>query len=285
MHNSTSTAFLDYDMVSIAVLQHKRQRVDNMLIIHYLAPLWRTKGYRVTFYNGLDRPLEGDILIPQIDLTITPHSYVEAIEQFQGLVINPGIHDISKSKVSANLVDASSDYEGEVFVKPNLNSNGYPELRLKSKWGKGIHLLKKSLGLVRKGYVVYPSVQDVPDYFKNSEDFVIEKFLPHREGEEYVTGLITFLGDSHRAIELRSKDAIIKSHTNYTRREVEAPSVVLEAIDRLKFDFGKFDYCFHDGELVLFDTNKTPGAAADKRISNLVAEKIGPGIEYYIKQL
>ena len=269
-------------MTRIAILLHHRK--GNKLLIHHLANHWRSMGHDVVFYEGIGKRIEGDILIPQIDLTVTPKDYIEAIEAFDGIILNRGIYDISKKKISTQLVDESSGFEGEVIVKPNLNFNGYPELRLKSKVAKVAHLLKKSLGLVPEAYKVYSSIHTVPPKFKNSKKFVIEKFLPFKDQDEYVMGLTSFFGDRFNSVELRSKNPIIKGYNVSSAVEIQTPTEVVAAVKKHRYDYGKFDYCWHKGELVLFDTNKTPGSYG-ARVNSRIAEVLGPGIEYYTRRL
>ncbi|MEQ8712234.1 MAG: hypothetical protein RIC80_04415 [Cyclobacteriaceae bacterium] len=270
-------------MTRIAILQHERQRVDNMLLIHGISDYWRRKGLKVDFYNGLKKKIKADILIPQVDLTITPTPYREAIDSFKGLVLNRNIFDISKRKISANL--AEPGYEGAVIVKPNLNSNGDPELRLKSKLEKGIHLIKKQLGLIQKGYQVFASYKEVPGIFKASNHYVVEKFLPQRDGDDYIVHLTAFLGDQHKTERIRSKEPVIKGHyTKSTRITVPTPIDVLQLKENMGFDYGKFDFSIYNGQIELFDANSTPGGARPELIRSYM-EDLGKGIYYYLKRL
>ncbi len=269
-------------MTRIAILLHHRK--GNKLVIHHLGNHWRSMGHDVVFYEGIGKRIEGDILIPQIDLTVTPKDYIEAIEAFDGIILNRGIYDISKKKISTQLVDESSEFEGEVIVKPNLNFNGYPELRLKSKASKGVFLVKKFFGLIPDAYKVYPNWSEVPNLFKNSGSYVIEKFLPQRDGVEFITYLTSFLGDAHRTLELRSRQPVIRGNSLASRREMDTPKEVIEERKRLGFDYGKFDYSFYNGKLVLFDANKTPGSPNMTMVSAILRD-IGHGINYFVDQV
>ncbi len=271
-------------MIQISILQHQTQRENNSLMMHYLASRWKEEGKKVVYYNGLDRPIEGDILIPQIDLTYTPREYIDAIESFEGVVLNKKINDISKKTISKQLLQANKDYRGEVIVKPNLNYGGLPEIRLKSKPWRLYYVLKKVTGLARPKYLVFSSIKEVPKQYKDSNDYVLEKYLPERRGDLYILRQSTFLGDRVRSIEISSEKPLLKRKESFRRKIVETPLEVMEYRRTMGFDHGKFDYCFYNGEFVLFDANKTIGGSHAFAFPDMI-DTIAPGIEYYIRLL
>lgn len=50
----------------------------------------------------------------------------------------------------------------------------------------------------------------------------------------------------------------------------------------LGFDYGKFDYGVVDGEVALYDVNRTPGAAADPSLHDETVEALAAGIRDYL---
>ena len=89
--------------------------------------------------------------------------------------------------------------------------------------------------------------------------FVVEKFLPEREGEFYCLRQYVFLGESEFSTRTVAPHPIVKSE-NVIRRDLleDTPSAVREFRKRLGFDYGKFDYVMRGEEAIVFDVNRTP---------------------------
>ena len=61
------------------------------------------------------------------------------------------------------------------------------------------------------------------------------------------------------------------------------PEVLRAERERLGFDFGKFDFVVHEGEVVLLDANRTPtGAAAISTYQSEQAAKLALGINSFL---
>jgi hypothetical protein len=116
---------------SVVVLIH--QNDQGFRNIHYLVkPLieaWQAAGIRVDVVRGLGRRPPADVLFPHIDLTITPRPYRRFFDRY-ALVVNRQLVDISKSRISTNLVGPHDSYAGPVIVKTERNYGGLPEQRL-----------------------------------------------------------------------------------------------------------------------------------------------------------
>ena len=52
--------------------------------------------------------------------------------------------------------------------------------------------------------------------------------------------------------------------------------------EEMGFDYGKFDYGIVDGEVVLYDVNRTPGAAPDAGLHADTVEALAPGIRDFL---
>src|SRR3990172_4502554 len=116
---------------SVVVLLHQNDR--GFQGIHYLIkPLieaWQAAGIRVDVVRGLGRQPPADVLFPHIDLTITPHPYRRFFDRYS-LVVNRQLVDISKSRISTQLVGPHDSYSAPVIVKTERNYGGLPEQRL-----------------------------------------------------------------------------------------------------------------------------------------------------------
>ena len=198
----------------VALLHHNDHRFQS---IHYLIkPLieaWQAAGIQVDVMRGLGRQPPADVLFPHLDLTITPRAYRRFFDRY-ALVVNRQLVDISKSRISTNLVGPHDSYDGPVIVKTERNYGGLPEQRLTppsplarmwraiagrpasssgtapvqpSDW-QHIEALKPS------EYPVLPSVRDVPPEVFANPRLVVEKFIPSRMARALPSVTSTSLG-------------------------------------------------------------------------------------------
>ena len=79
---------------------------------------------------GIDRAPRADLLVPHVDLTHMPSDYAAFVDRYPA-VLNRTVKDISKRRISDNLVRQDASWDGPVIVKTNLNCGGLTELRLK----------------------------------------------------------------------------------------------------------------------------------------------------------
>lgn len=228
-----------------------------------LARLWRERGIEVIVQSGLGPKLEADLLVLHVDLTIVPQEYLAYARQYP-VVLNGGTVDISKRHISRQLVMRESNYEGPVVVKSDLNCNGARETHFARQTAPVRRLagrvLQKLSGKKRRAdYEVFASARDVPASIWSDESLIVERFTPERVGEEYVARTYHFLGDREICNALYSREAIMRPG-NILRREPEAdvPAGLRHRRAELGFDFGKFDYVVVDGEVIVFDANRTP---------------------------
>jgi len=114
----------------ILILSHEDQPpIRRYYLIYALREVWRKWGLQVSCLHGIGDLPEADLLIPHIDLTHTPPEYVECIRSFP-CVVNRSVVDISKRKISTNLLCRNEEYRGPVIVKTDNNFGGLPEYLL-----------------------------------------------------------------------------------------------------------------------------------------------------------
>lgn len=278
----------------ILIIRHPDDPFDNApYVIHVLADQWRKRGIDVEVSSRVPRQVEDDVVvIPHLDLTRTPPEH-QAFFAACPVVINRSVTDISKRRISNNLVRRTDTYDGPVIVKTDRNAGGDPEklkLRARGKLGQaalkiGWKLPWSVTGLLNPGqYKIYDHPDCVPWEVWHNPRLVVEKFLPELQGEQYCLRQYVFLGDKEINTLAVSPDPLVKSW-NVTRREIlpQTPPELREARKTLGFDFGKFDYVIREGKAVLFDANRTPtynAASAAGSPSQLLLD-LSKGIESF----
>src|SRR4030095_6737007 len=100
-------------------------------LIKLLMKDWERSGLTVEVARGIDHFVPADVVIPHLDMTIMPADYQDFLTQYP-VVLNRAVVDVSKSKISANIVCRDDSYEGPVIVKTDFNSGGLPDKRLSS---------------------------------------------------------------------------------------------------------------------------------------------------------
>jgi len=253
--------------LKIAVLSLKDRKFETFnYLLNRLVQIWRESGHEIIVLGDTKQYQEADILFLHVDLTVIPEDYLKFSRQFP-VVVNRQVHDISKTRVSSHLVRNPLEYDGEVIVKTNLNSAGTSERRFRTRT-LSQRLLREarrlvpgmSLDKLRKlNYKVYSSPGDVPSSVWGDPLWVVEKYLPEREGDHYCIRHWVFLGEEEFTLRVHSPNQVVKA-SNIVHREYDlpVPDDLREIRKALGFDYGKFDYTVIDGETVLFDANRTP---------------------------
>lgn len=280
-------------MGHIAILVHKNSSFDSQ---HYflrgVAEVWREQGWQISVLQGPQGKIPADLAILHVDLTTVPQDYLEYLRQFPK-VLNGGIADISKRKISANLVRIGDEYNGPVIVKANRNCGGEIEAKLSaatSRFHRYELALRRRLPwslrpyLKSSDYKVFAAANEVPRTVWLNPNLVVERFLPEMRDGFYCLRTWVFLGDRETNSLSYSKHAVVKSE-NVVRREVVAdvPEQLRQIRHAMGFDFGKFDYAIVDGQMVLYDTNRTPTLGAISREQYLPrARHLAKGLKAYI---
>ena len=267
----------------------------NSYMIWALAEEWRMMGYQTEVIKGISRRCDVDVLIPHIDLTVMPADYQRFLSGFQ-MVLNNRARDISKRLFSKNLVGPESEYEGPVIVKTDANAGGRPELTHSFLGSRsrltGMVLRRANELLPRRWkrslraekYPVYKNVRSVPqDIFRNKR-MIVERFTPEKEGDLYVLRYYMFMGNCHTNVKMVSNQPVFKGHGVVSRAHVPVHPDIVKLKQKMGFDYGKFDYVISQGQVILLDTNITPGPAPVAYRREL-AQILAPGIKSYIEDI
>jgi len=280
-------------LARILILLHERERPGHHhYLIGGLAEAWEQQGLEVLWAYGLRERPEADLLIPQVNLTHLPPRYLEYIRSYPA-VVNREVVDIAKRAVSTHLLRGDEEYRGPVIVKTDCNFGGRPEFRLSHRWPPVVGRLWQ--GAVRLAelatrqplawqrvlltYPVYASLAEVPAGVLRNPALVMERFVPEREGDQYVVRYLLCLGDRVRNVRVTGPTPFVKEPLCPVAEEVpQVPEAVLAYRRRLGLDYGKIDYTLHDGEAVILDVNRTVGRtgtpAARARTVSLLADGI-----------
>jgi len=249
---------------TIMILFHAREKPSMNFAVGAFERNWREMGYQIEHHYGIPVSAKrADILFPQIDLTQVPPSYKRYIENFDGIVVNRRIHNISKRNFSESLVHPGDEYQGPVIVKSDANNFGRPEWRLAPRWKKLLLLISGKKPKQTADYHVFAHSGLVPRKFLLSKRYIVEKFLPEKEGKFRYLRIYYFLGNQGRSIRLKSTFDIIKDLNSTERKNIDTPVELIDLRKRLGLDYGKIDYVMHKGRAVVLDINKTPVGCPD----------------------
>ena len=252
----------------VTVLTHANDNFETgPYVLSRVVESWKKIGIDVRILRGIGRFEAADALILHVNLTIVPDTYLDFCRQYP-VVINGGVQDISKRKISSHLVSPQDFYCGPVIVKTNRNFGGAPERMIAQQ--RFLHRLisrvKRRLPWSWTGYLhpqeypVFASSRDVPHAVWRNPHLVVEKFLPEREGHYYCLRNWIFFGDREVNRRVFSTNPIVKArNTTHHEDGFPVPGELRALRAKLRFDYGKFDYTLVNGETVLCDANHTPG--------------------------
>jgi len=234
-----------------------------------LRDVWREMGIDVRIARGLREIVPADLVLPHIDLTVTPPEYRSALDALPN-VINRGLYDISKRRVSTNLLEADSAWNGPVIVKTDRNYGGLPERRvarrqrtLRGRVVAGLRRLSPTpasrCAVNGNEYLLVDHLSAVPEAVFADPSLVVERFLPEREGDTYFLRWLIFIGDRYRSMRVGSSNPLVKLADRESRElGVPVPDAVIAFRQAWGMDFGKIDFVVHDGVPVIFDVSRTP---------------------------
>ena len=255
-------------MRHIVILTHSNdQFADRGYALSGVATQWRQDGMKVTVVDDPDKHIDADIAILHVDLTVVPEKYVQFMRKYP-VALNSGVKDISKRRISSNLVTRGDGYEGSVIIKTNLNCGGMSEGELAQKtsiFSKYTRAIRRRLPWSMRAemgmwdYPIFDSVKKVPWAVWHNPSLVVEQFLPERREGLFCMRSWSFLGDAEENLLMYANQAIIKSPVAVRiEPSAEIPGEIRLMRRKLGFDFGKFDYGIVDGRVVLYDANRTP---------------------------
>jgi hypothetical protein len=262
-------------------------------LIQLLIEKWRNWGFNVVVTSDIGATVgPNTIVIPHVDSTQTPPEYWRFFNRCD-LVLNRSVTDISKRKISRNLLKKPIDYDGPVIVKTNLNCAGQPEMTRvfkKGSMGRAAFVMFRRLPWELSGmvgtYKVFDHPRLVPWVAWRNPLLVVEKFQPELRDGLYCLRQYTFFGRQEINTLLMSREPIVKT-TNVVMREVLAEPWpgIREIRKKLGFDYGKFDYVVQSGNVVLFDVNRTPTYSPAKKSTTVgeAAARLSEGIYGFIE--
>lgn len=276
----------------IVILMHENQQRKSRPLIHFLGDVWKNRGLQVSYIYGINEKPEADLLIPHINLTRTPPEYSEHIRSYPK-VVNRDVIDISKRRLSKNLLSENEAWEGPVIVKTDNNYGGRPEYRLSRLRHPFLARLRRVAVLVAENavgrslawrsvlpkYPVYQRLTDVPSGAFRNRALVVERFLPEKEGNHYFMRHYLCLGDHTRSVRVVGSTPFLKrSDCLSVDERLPVPDEVVSLRRQLGLDYGKIDYIIHDNQVVILDVNRTPGTPGTAEATARTVNDLSDGI-------
>jgi hypothetical protein len=271
---------------TIAILAHRQDGFwDRPRLIHLLMARWEEMGLKSAVVTDPEHPVPAELALLHVSLTVVPEEYRGLTPRYPR-TLNGAVHDLRKRGFSRLLVEPGDGHRGPVIVKTDWNAGGVRELR-DAKWWRPALLeaarpWSSRRGLPEGGYRVYPSVDAVPRGVWRNPNLVVERFLAERQGERYLCRHWLFLGTREITRRTVSSEPSVKFRGVMERTADPVPAELRRVRAEMGFDYGKFDYGIVDGEVALYDVNRTPGAAADPRLHDETVDALAPGIRDYL---
>jgi hypothetical protein len=259
-------------MTSIAIIVERNGGLGGGYFLGRIADCWRTQGIAVHVLPDPDTRVAADLAILHVDRTRVPRAYLDCSRRFPR-VLNGRVTDISKRRVSRNLVRPGDGFDGPVIVKTDRNCGGFGErAHSRSPLQRFAGRLRRRLPWTLRGdlattdYRVFTSPREVPRLVWLNPDLVVERFLPELRDGRFCLRTWVFFGEQETNSLSYATEPIVKSG-NVVRRELvpEVPDELRRMRQTMGFDFGKFDYSIVDGRVVLYDANSTPSVGVISR--------------------
>jgi hypothetical protein len=221
---------------------------------------------------------------------VVPQQYLDFAKRYP-VVINGATIDISKRRVSNQIVPRPDAYSGHVIIKTDANFGGRPEQRQAFQRGEVQDSQSSSWETAQTlaQYPIFRTPRDVPAGVWSNPHLVVDKFTPERNAAgEFVLRIWIFLGDRSLHYRCISAEPVIKSQNTIRREQLDRDDIPEELRRRrteLGFDYGKFDYVQVDGRAILLDANKTPGLNPKDDGASENTEKfrhLSQGLRYFL---
>jgi hypothetical protein len=264
------------------------QTTDNFwrrkYLIQLMFPRWEAMGYHVKVVTEDDpiAPAAAALLHP--DQSVVPDK-IRWLAEGYSRVLNGRVFDIRKRRFSRQLLDRGDPWPGKVMVKTDWNCGGGLELRwnfLKSPLGRFLNRVRMAESICRKiqrrearrswrekrvlnnlAYPIFDSLASVPAGVWENPNLIVERFLAERDGNDHCCRHWLFFGPCEVGRRTISRDPVVKFDARLEPLHEPVPEPLRGLRRQWGFDYGKFDYGIVDGEVVLYDLNRTPGASAD----------------------
>jgi hypothetical protein len=293
------------DRPRLIIITHTADRfLARATLAGHLIPRWRAMGLDVEVVTERDPFVPGDVALLHVDLSVIPDE-CRAIAQRYARVVNGAVLDIRKRRFSSHLVTGSDAGSGAVIVKTDRNHCGWPEFMMRFKRSLAARALSACAGernalswLARAeglrpwrfrrllpDYPVYPDAASIPHGVWNNSELVVERFQSERQGADYVCRHWLFFGDQEICRKTTAADPMVKLAGPPPRLHEPVPDALRQIRRGLGFDYGKFDYGVIDGEVILYDTNRTPGASRDPNAHAETLDLLANGIRAFVPAL
>ncbi len=252
---------------SISILTHESSTEVRgaRYYLSNLIELWENQGIQVHISGGTNY-FPADVALLHVDTTVVEDEFMELSARYP-VTINGRVRDISKRQFSRVLLNQNDVYQGPVIVKTDANFGGILEFRAAVEAGEKEILpqdiqrpWRKIEYLDSNKYPVFNHISQVPQGVWRNPKLIVEKFLPERTSAgEFRIRTCLFLGEQEVGLWFASPDPVIK-FVNATSRGLldSIPEALREARKEQGFDYGRFDYTEVDGEVIIFDMNRTP---------------------------
>ena len=283
---------------SLAILTYRTDYFEHYLV-RLMIPRWESMGFRVVVVDNANTFVPADAALMHVDLSVVPEAYRRLVERYP-LVFNGRVVDIRKRRFSRQRLDRRDAYSGRVIVKTECNYGGWPEFRqrvLESPIGSLARRLDVEESACRQlarlaarlpwrwkrlclagTYPVYAGCDRVPSGVWENPHLVVERFIAERAGDNYCCRHWLFFGCQEVSRRTISPHPVVKAGSTIERLTDPVPEELRTIRRELGFDYGKFDYGIVDGQVVLYDVNRTPGATADPRNHTETVELLSSGL-------
>jgi hypothetical protein len=293
------------DRPRLIVITHTADRfLARATLAGHLIPRWQAMGLHVEVVTERDPFVPGDLALLHVDLSVIPEE-CRAIARRYARVVNGAVLDIRKRRFSRDLVTGPDAGGGAVIVKTDRNHCGWPEFMMRFRRSIASRALSACAGernalswLARAegvrpwqfrrllpDYPVYPDPASVPPGVWKNAELVVERFQSERQGSDYVCRHWLFFGDQEICRKTTAIDPMVKLAGPPPRLLEPVPDMLRQMRRSLGFDYGKFDFGIIDGEVVLYDTNRTPGAHRDPNTHAETLDLLANGIRAFMPSL
>jgi len=245
-----------------------------------LVKSWKQQGIKIHETAGCDY-IPAELAFLHIDTTVVADEYLELGKQYP-IAINGRVKDILKTSFSQYLLKRDDDYQGPVIVKTNANYGGVNEFIIAAETGQSTWYdpdierpWRKREIMDSLKYPIFDKLADVPPGVWKNDRLIVEKFLPERlENGDYRSRIYAFFGEQEFAAWMSSPKPVVKSAVATDMGLIdEIPQSIREIRKASGYDYGKFDYTEVNGQVILFDMNKTP-AIGSQILDLLSARKL-----------
>jgi hypothetical protein len=287
---------------SLAILTHSEDGFwQRPSVVRLLIPVWQAMGVRVEVVTELDPFFPAPLALLHVTRSVV-HDATRRLMRRYPRVLNSGVLDIRKRTFSRLALGRRDPYDRPVIVKTDCNYHGLPEFTSQITRGWIGRLLRRVhasepviLALMRLeglrpwqrrrillDYPVYRHLGDVPAGVWRNPDLLVERFMAERAGDGFCCRHWLFFGDAEVSRRTTSSGHMVKVSGRPEQMPVDVPLELRRVRERLGFDYGKFDYGVIDGEVVLYDVNRTPGATADPANHLQTVETLARGIGRFL---